>query len=122
MDRILSSIGGVLARYLNQRVHQHGIPARPNPAQLAATLQPGDVLLVEGNRRISAAIKYLTQSTWSHAAPYIGHPADHPLPTHHCFIEADAIEGVRTVGIGEFSALNTRICRPLGLRPAERRQ
>ena len=35
-------------------------------------LRPGDVLLVEGNRRISVAIKYVTQSTWSHAALYVG--------------------------------------------------
>ena len=33
-----------------------------------ATLRKGDVLLVEGSNRISTAVKYLTQSTWSHAA------------------------------------------------------
>ena len=38
------------------------------PSALRATLQPGDVLLVEGNNHISGVIKYLTQSTWSHAA------------------------------------------------------
>ena len=42
------------------------------PVQLAATLRPGDVLLVEGNTRLSVAIKYLTQSTWSHAALFVG--------------------------------------------------
>lgn len=36
--------------------------------QLARSLRIGDVLLVEGRARISTAIKYLTQSTWSHAA------------------------------------------------------
>jgi len=35
-------------------------------------LQPCDVMLVEGNQRVSTAIKYLTQSTWSHAVIYIG--------------------------------------------------
>ncbi len=39
---------------------------------IAATLRKGDVLLVEGTSRFSSAIKYLTQSTWSHAALYIG--------------------------------------------------
>ncbi|MFT7141578.1 MAG: hypothetical protein ACI9B8_004016, partial [Sulfitobacter sp.] len=29
-------------------------------------IKPGDVLLVEGRTRVSTAIKYLTQSTWSH--------------------------------------------------------
>ena len=35
-------------------------------------MEPGDILLVEGNQRVSSAIKYLTQSTWSHAAFYLG--------------------------------------------------
>ena len=39
---------------------------------LQAALEPCDVLLVEGNSRLSAIIKYLTQSTWSHAALYVG--------------------------------------------------
>ena len=32
----------------------------------------GDVVLVEGEQRISAIIRYLTQSSWSHAAIYVG--------------------------------------------------
>ena len=43
-----------------------------DPEALRASLQPGDVLLVEGNNHISGVIKYLTQSTWSHAALYVG--------------------------------------------------
>ena len=43
-----------------------------DPEQLRGLIQPGDVLLVEGNNRISGIIKYLTQSTWSHAALYVG--------------------------------------------------
>src|SRR6516162_8844122 len=39
---------------------------------LRDTLRPGDVLLVEGKGRISGGIKYLTQSTWSHSALYVG--------------------------------------------------
>ena len=43
-----------------------------SPEILRETLKPGDVLLVEGNQKVSAAIKYLTQSTWSHSALYVG--------------------------------------------------
>ena len=43
-----------------------------DPEALRAALRPGDVLLVEGNNHISGVIKYLTQSTWSHAALYVG--------------------------------------------------
>src|ERR1700743_1524305 len=39
---------------------------------LRASLQPCDVLLVEGNTRLSAIIKHLTQSSWSHATLFIG--------------------------------------------------
>ena|SRR5215471_12346636 len=39
-----------------------------NPSALERAIQPADMLLVAGNRKISTAIKYLTQSTWSHAA------------------------------------------------------
>ncbi|NIP89864.1 MAG: lipo-like protein, partial [Gammaproteobacteria bacterium] len=35
-------------------------------------IRKGDVLLVEGDQRVSAVIKYLTQSSWSHAALYVG--------------------------------------------------
>ena len=40
--------------------------------KLKATIRPGDVLLVDGNQRVSQAIKYLTMSTWSHSALYVG--------------------------------------------------
>ena len=43
-----------------------------SPEMLKATIAPGDVLLVEGDQRISQAIKYLTMSSWSHSALFIG--------------------------------------------------
>ena len=43
-----------------------------DPESLLRALEPGDVLLIEGNQKVSAAIKYLTQSTWSHAALFVG--------------------------------------------------
>lgn len=115
MSMSLSGIGRLLARYLNKGTHQHGPMPSHTPEQLLATLRAGDVLLVEGNRRVSVAIKYLTQSTWSHAALFIGNDHQFNVPKSHCFVEADTIKGVRTVGIDEFSGLNTRICRPVGL-------
>src|SRR5271166_4986413 len=45
-------------------------------AALKRYIRKGDVVLVEGNERISECIKYLTQSSWSHAAIYVG---DDPL-------------------------------------------
>jgi hypothetical protein len=48
------------------------------------------VLLVEGNNQISGVIKYLTQSTWSHAALYVG-PLDNRATEGetHTLIEAN---------------------------------
>lgn len=76
--------------------------------------QPGDVLLVEGVARISLAIKYLTQSTWSHAALVVGDLVpDGPL------IEADLAEGVIACSFDKYRNANVRICRPRGLRDDE---
>ena len=56
-----------------ERAEEGYEPFTPSdPDALRATLRPGDVLLVEGNNHISGVIKYLTQSTWSHAALYVG--------------------------------------------------
>ncbi len=122
MDKQLAGVGNLLARYLNKEAHQHGPIPSHTSEQLLAALRPGDVLLVEGNRRVSTAIKYLTQSTWSHSALFIGCDQGCAVPTDHCFVEADTLAGVRTVGIEEFRGMNIRICRPVGLNEAECRQ
>lgn len=69
----------------------------------------------------SVAIKYLTQSTWSHAALFVGsagRPAD-AEGRPRCFLEADLNEGVRLVSVAEFADLHTRVCRPVGVTAAE---
>lgn len=116
MGFALGWIGRWLARFLAKPVHVHQVAPSVGPAQLLACLRPGDVLLVEGNSRVSAAIKYLTQSTWSHAALFVGdHLARVGGNPNHLFVEADTVDGVRSVGIDEFNGLHVRICRPFGL-------
>ncbi len=108
----LTFLGRLIAGYLS------GPSRAPYPA--AATdfdafrevLRPGDVVLVDGLQRVSTAIKYLTQSTWSHAALCVG--ADFPRGTG-ALVEADALEGVRLVQTDAFDASHVRICRPVGL-------
>lgn len=113
MNPLLDWIGGSLGRWLSRPLHVHGT-SRPTPVKLLKlALQPGDVLLVEGNSRVSVAIKYLTQSTWSHAALYVGAADDERRP----FVEADIVDGIRRVGFDEFAGAHTRICRPVGLGP-----
>ena len=118
---LLRMLGRGLARFLSKprpgRAHQ---PTSPRE-QIAATLQKGDVLLVEGTSRFSTAIKYLSQSTWSHAALYIG---DHLGPATdgsepRVLCDVDVNDGVRCIPLSEFSDLHTRICRPVGLSATE---
>ena len=72
MNLMLTGIGRAISDYL-QRAEDGYEPFTPSdPDTLRAALKPGDVLLVEGNNRISGVIKYLTQSTGSHAALYVG--------------------------------------------------
>ena len=77
---------------------------------------PGDVLLVEGNNHISGVIKYLTQSTWSHAALYVG-PLDNRATDGepHTLIEAELGIGVDSAPLSKYSRFHTRVCRPTGL-------
>jgi hypothetical protein len=112
----LRTIGRLLARYLSRPNARYAPLATSPSEQLAAALRPCDVLLVEGNTRISTAIKYLTQSTWSHAALYLGQgPFDGRFAGQHVLIEADLVEGIRLVALGEYAPLHVRICRPVGL-------
>lgn len=92
-----------------------------DPESLRRTLEPGDVLLVEGNQKVSAAIKYLTQSTWSHAAFYVGDvlPAD-PDGKHNSLIEVNLGEGCVAKPLDKYETYNTRICRPVGLTDQDR--
>lgn len=98
-----------------------------NIEKLQRTLRKGDVLLVEGDQRISQVIRYLTQSSWSHCAIYVGDAllAD---PQHaddvrarfgdeagHLLIEADAANGVAANPLSKYERYNIRICRPEGL-------
>ncbi len=114
-------IGQWLARYLSRSRDIGSHPATSPPGLVAAALRPGDVLLVEGTSRLSSAIKYLTQSTWSHAALYVGDAIDPPglVGDRRTLIEADVNEGVRAVPFSLYAGYHTRICRPVGLKDSE---
>lgn len=95
-----------------------------DPAKLQAALTPGDILLVEGNQKISTVIKYLTQSTWSHAAFYIGDALAPPTNDVEplSLIEVGARDGVVAIPLSKYAKYNTRICRPVGLNVEDRQK
>ncbi len=72
MGLMLDTVGKMIAGYLQKEVPGYEPFTPSDPERLRGVIEPGDVLLVEGNNRISGIIKYLTQSTWSHAALYVG--------------------------------------------------
>jgi hypothetical protein len=121
-NSILSRTGRRLADYLNRQSVGY-MPFTPSDFDtLCRTLRPGDVLLVEGQERISNAIKYLTQSTWSHAAMYVGDslPSMPGVSERHRLIEVNLGEGCVSAPLSKYASFNTRVCRPVGLTPEER--
>ena len=116
MNSLKQRLGHRLSRYLSESGHSAGTVTPTRTDLLAQVLQTGDVLLVEGTSRVSSAIKYLTQSTWSHAALYVGKSATGESQ----FLEADMVYGVRLVPLSYFTEFHCRVCRPISLNEAER--
>jgi len=79
--------------------------------------------LVEGNRRNSVAIRYLTQSTRPHAAFFISLDHGYDISPGYCFADADTIGSVRTVGIESECGRDSRhnLWRPPNAWHAEER-
>jgi hypothetical protein len=122
-DTLLDRIGRFLARRLQTESSGYEPYTPSDKETLRRTLQPGDILLIEGNQKISAAIKYLTQSTWSHAAFYVGDTLDAPSDgtERPRLIEVNLGEGCVAVPLSKYETYNTRICRALGLTPDDRK-
>jgi Permuted papain-like amidase enzyme, YaeF/YiiX, C92 family len=109
--------------------------AIPNDvAQLRSALRKCDVILIEGNERISECIKYLTQSSWSHSVLYVG---DEPLrrdpqlqreliekfgdEANWLVLEALIEGGVVLTPLSKYRDFNIRICRPHKLTASDQR-
>ena len=117
-----------LASFLNKPVGHYERRGWNDFDALKRQIRKGDVLLVEGDLRVSAVIKYLTQSSWSHAALYIGdellrrggEQRDAALAAFgeeagHLVVEA-LFEGVVVSPLVKYVDSNVRLCRPHRLR------
>ena len=97
--------------------------------RLKSRIRPGDVVLVDGDQRVSQAIKYLTMSPWSHNAMCVGSallrdPAKRAevrqrfgKEARYLIVEALIDQGVVVSPLVKYAAFNIRICRPVGLSP-----
>lgn len=126
-DTLLDRIGMAMAGRLTAKTSGYEPYTPSDPETLARTLRPGDILLIEGNHKVSNTIKYLTQSTWSHAAFFAGDEipltldqATLPVIDRPQLIEVNLGEGCVAVPLRKYSTYNTRICRPIGLTPDDR--
>jgi hypothetical protein len=123
-----------VSRFLSQPIGHYEQHYRTDVEQLKRHVKKGDVLLVEGEQRVSSVIKYLTQSSWSHAAIYVGDElvkrggALRELAIEHFGEEADHLvvealmDGVVASPLVKYSEHNTRLCRPHRLRGAHQRE
>ena len=117
------------ARLLTKPRRQYQLLHPNNLAHLRGAVRTGDVILVDGDQRISEVIKYLTQSSWSHAALYVGNellrrnPArrdvlvdQYGIEAEHMVIEALMEGGVIASPLAKYASFNLRVCRARGLR------
>lgn len=117
MNTVLQQLGSRLARFLTKPRPSYERFSVLTQDQLDKSLVPGDLLLVEGNSRVSTAIKYLTQSTWSHVCMYIGVGED----GKGYVVESDLVAGVIRSPLAKYLGYNLRICRPVNLTEQDRR-
>jgi len=128
LDRMSDWAVGVLTKPL--KTYALHIPN--DIAALKRHIRKGDVILVEGNERVSECIKYLTQSSWSHAALYVG---DEPIrrnpalkaplaaqfgeEANFLLVEAIVEAGVVLSPLAKYRDFNIRVCRPFNLAAAD---
>lgn len=99
--------------------------------RLKSRIRPGDVVLVEGDQRVSQVIKFLTMSPWSHSAMYVGsalmrNPEDRAnvrrvfgREARYLIVEALVESGVVVSPLVKYIDYNIRVCRPVGLTPEQ---
>jgi hypothetical protein len=129
---LLSRISDYAVGLLTKPLKRYSLQIPNDMAALKRHIRKGDVVLVEGNERISECIKYLTQSSWSHSALYVGdepirrNPALKPQlvakfgeEANFLVVEAIVEAGVVLSPLAKYRDFNLRVCRPFNLSSAD---
>jgi hypothetical protein len=132
--RLLRKMVGLAASLLSKPVARYTLRIPNDMVQLRRYIRKADVLLVEGNERVSEVMKYLSQSSWSHAAMYVGDEGLRRSPAlrhellekygdeaNYMVIEALLESGVVLTPLSKYRDFNIRICRPHQLTAADQR-
>ena len=114
---LLQFIGTQLAKFLTKEHIYVDAYYRISIEDIKSTVEPGDVILVEGQSRASSAIQFITGSNWSHAAIFIGKTE----AFEHSLIEVRAVEGCKYSDLNVYKQHNLRICRPIFLNNKKRK-
>jgi hypothetical protein len=129
---ILRKLTAFVVSLLTKPLKQYQINFPNDMSSLKRHIRKGDVLLVEGNERVSECIKYLTQSSWSHSALYVGDEALKHSPewkerltaeygeeANYMLVEALVEEGVVLTPLIKYRDFNIRLCHPCNLTTAD---
>jgi len=125
----------LVVRILTKPLRTYTLHVPNDLANLKKYVRKGDVILLEGNERISECIKYLTQSSWSHSVLYVG---DEPMRRNpgkraefiekfgedadFLVVEALVESGVVLSSLSKYRDFNIRVCRPYNLSGADLRE
>jgi len=131
-SRLLDRMSQYAIDLLTKPVKSYALHIPNDIAALKRHIRKGDVILIEGNERISECIKYLTQSSWSHSALYVG---DEPIrrnpelkaplvsqfgeEANFLVVEAIVEAGVVLSPLSKYRDFNIRVCRPFNLSSAD---
>jgi len=132
--RLRTRLYDLAARVLTKPRRSYDLLLPNDMDSMVQHLQPGDVILVDGEQRVSNVIKYLTQSTWSHSVLYVGDEVLRRFPAqrealvaahgpfaNHLIVEA-LVDGVIASPLSKYANFNLRVCRPTGLRLEDRQR
>ena len=124
-------INWISTAVVNWLKHKKPLPHTPlcDFGRIGLEVKTCDVILVEGRSRVSDVIKLITQSSWSHAALYIGrlHDIENPqlratLEKYYhgdvdkqLIIESELGLGTVVRNLTVYEREHLRICRPRGL-------
>jgi hypothetical protein len=118
-----------LVEFLTQPLPHYERRGWNDLGRLQRHVRKGDVLLVEGDSRVSAVIRYLTQSCWSHSALYVGdellrrggEAGEQALRQYGDAARMLLVEalpqGVVASPLSKYIDFNIRVVRPHRLRP-----